>query len=128
MLRCVDWETHVSWREFWKASCGCEWPAGCFEYGAAFANRMGVGRYSRRKGKIVDELDSAEADDVTSRKRSALDCHELGAEASVTKGSISQTLFHGKAGQAERRCGNGQHAGTVRGSRDIGECCEAELW
>lgn len=50
------------------------------------------------------------------------DCHELGVEASVTKGSQALSL------QAERRCGNGQHAGTVRGSRDVGECCEAELW
>ena len=45
----------------------------------------------------MDELDSAEADDVTRRKRSALDCHELGAEASVTKGS--QALVHERAGK-----------------------------
>ena len=41
-------------------------------------------------------LDSAEADEATS-KRSALDCHELGAEASVTKGS--QALVHERAGK-----------------------------
>ena len=42
-------------------------------------------------------LDSAEADEATS-KRSALDCHELlGAEASVTKGS--QALVHARAGK-----------------------------
>jgi hypothetical protein len=39
-----NWEPHVSWREFWKASCGCEWPARCFDYGGAFANRMGLRR------------------------------------------------------------------------------------
>lgn len=44
LLRLRNWEPHVSWREFWKACCGCEWPAWCFDYGGAFANRMGVRR------------------------------------------------------------------------------------
>ncbi|GAB7325250.1 hypothetical protein MBLNU13_g09315t1 [Cladosporium sp. NU13] len=63
----------------------------------ALLSRTGWAQVDRRKGKIVDELDSAEADDATRRKRSALDCHELGAEASVTKGS--QALFDERAGK-----------------------------
>jgi hypothetical protein len=61
-----------------------------------------------------------EADDVT---RQAMDLPALVGVRALLLRALSFV-----SGQAERRCGNGHHAGTVRGSRDIGECCEAELW
>jgi hypothetical protein len=60
----ANWEPHVSGRRSWKPSCGCEWPATCLT--TVVLSRTGWPYVDRSKGKIVDELDSAEAD-----KRSA---------------------------------------------------------
>jgi len=62
----------------------------------------------------VDELDSAEAD-----KRSAFGRHH-GEGSCYDRGQAASSV-------AERRCGNGQHAGTVRGSRGIASVVKPSL-
>lgn len=44
----------------------------------ALPSRTGWAQVDRRKGKTVDELDSAEADDDATRKRSALGLSRAG--------------------------------------------------